>query len=1217
MKKILHFQKTISFTLIFTLIFQIGFLFIPQHVQAATNSWDFSSSSDYTFDNTKIEFSSGQAQLKAPSDWYNSSWSYRKQITVDRTMVSGSLTDYPLYVDLADDSDISSKSLPNGHDILFTDSTGITKLNSDLLEEQRQNLNLVDNGAWCWFQDPRVVYYDNNTYIGNVNSTGDIIITKADQITQTVSSYTLHVALQVDDHANPSILILPDHRLMVFYSAHNGSSIYYRISTNPEDISSWGVEQSVETNTTGLHGYSYPNVVQLSGEGNKIYLFWRGGDWEPTFSTTTDLTSWAPAKDLINVPGQRPYVKYVSNGTDEIAFTFGDAHPTDPEVTTDSIYFAYYKNGNFYKADGTLIGNMSSLPLATSSVDKVYDSVATGIKAWVWDIALNQSGNPVIVYATFPSTTDHRYRYAVWNGTVWVDNEITAAGRHIDGESEPYYSGGIALDHDNPSVVYLSRQVNGQFEIEKWTTENNGVSWASQSITSNSSVKNVRPVVPRGHAGDSPAVVWMAGQYTDYTNYNTSITSSPTLTTTTTTTITFGNSEAHVLTPSLSSSSNSSFYVYYGNQIAANQSTPSSVWDTNYKLVQHQNSNASGTIVYDSTTNMTDSSKKGISEPIEVTGKMSKAQSYDGIDDYLLTSSLNIAGWTQLTAEAWVKYEPDVTTHKYSILSNWNTTVGSIMIRIDPATNKLQAYVIAQLNTAVGGTFTDITLDSKWHHIAVTYDTTNGLKAYLDGNPSNVSFAASGAIDSDSSVNLKIGATAHNTVDQFKGKIDEVHISNTVRSSDVIKTEYNNQNSPLTFYSTGIEEPIYPTSTPTIQPVTYTPFTSLSGFSETATKNGGEIKYQISNDGGTTWYWYNSGWAITSAGYTETNTASDINSNIATFPTGSGEFLFRAYLNSNGTQLVQLDSVDLTYTNIISHTITSSAGSHGSISPSGATTVNSGENQTYNITADSGYHISDVLVDDSSVGVVSSYIFSNVVAGHTISATFAVTSSGGSGCYGCFVNPSVPSGGFKMNINGGVATTSNRNVILGFNARADIKKIAISMTGDFTDASQENYIAYKQWDLCSKLGGLVKNSTCPDGKYTVYAKFYTAYGRSSDTAVASSTITLKSGGGAENLQTNLSFSNPFTKYLQYRQTSPDIKRLQIFLNSNPDTKIADTGLGSPGKETNYFGLLTYKAVIKFQEKFAKDILTPWGFKNGTGYVGKTTLLKINELIGNK
>lgn len=109
----------------------------------------------------------------------------------------------------------------------------------------------------------------------------------------------------------------------------------------------------------------------------------------------------------------------------------------------------------------------------------------------------------------------------------------------------------------------------------------------------------------------------------------------------------------------------------------------------------------------------------------------------------------------------------------------------------------------------------------------------------------------------------------------------------------------------------------YSGDNPTIQPVSAISFTSLSGFSETAIKNGGEIKYQISNDGGTTWYWYNSGWTTTSSGYQETNTANDINTNISTFPVGSGSFLFKAYLHSSGSQLIQLNSVILNYINDI------------------------------------------------------------------------------------------------------------------------------------------------------------------------------------------------------------------------------------------------------------------------------------------------------------
>jgi hypothetical protein len=70
--------------------------------------------------------------------------------------------------------------------------------------------------------------------------------------------------------------------------------------------------------------------------------------------------------------------------------------------------------------------------------------------------------------------------------------------------------------------------------------------------------------------------------------------------------------------------------------------------------------------------------------------------------------------------------------------------------------------------------------------------------------------------------------------------------------------------------------------------------------------------------------------------------------------------------------------------------MTASAGANGSISPTGTTSVNAGSNQSYTITPATGYHVLDVLVDGSSVGAVTSYTFSNVLAAHTIAATFDI-----------------------------------------------------------------------------------------------------------------------------------------------------------------------------------------------------------------------------------
>ena len=81
-------------------------------------------------------------------------------------------------------------------------------------------------------------------------------------------------------------------------------------------------------------------------------------------------------------------------------------------------------------------------------------------------------------------------------------------------------------------------------------------------------------------------------------------------------------------------------------------------------------------------------------------------------------------------------------------------------------------------------------------------------------------------------------------------------------------------------------------------------------------------------------------------------------------------------------------TISATFTAIPSYTITASAGTGGTISPSGAVTVYSGNSQTFTITPNTGYRINTVTTDGVSRGAVNTYTFTNVIATHTISATF-------------------------------------------------------------------------------------------------------------------------------------------------------------------------------------------------------------------------------------
>ncbi|MBV9167372.1 MAG: BNR-4 repeat-containing protein [Solirubrobacterales bacterium] len=376
-------------------------------------------------------------------------------------------------------------------------------------------------GAWSWFGDPRAVYVSGQyreIFVGWLGWSGGVTVGAYDPrfgvLEEHVVGYMFH-----DDHSAPSIFVEPDKRLTVFWSAHNGSAMYYRSTLRPEDISAWGPLQHVPRNVAGDFGFTYPNPILLPSENNKLYLFWRGGNWSEDFATRRLDGLWSPAHELISVPGQRPYVKVDSNGRDQIALAFTDGHPRN---VLSSIYYASYRSGSLWSASGRQIARIADGPIAPWQADLIYNAQATGVPAWVWDVAIDTHGRPVIVYATFPSYQRHDYWYADWTGSHWLSHFMTAGGGTISpGGIEYEYSGGITLDHNDPATVYLSRQVADGFEIERWTTPDHGTHWHASVVVPAAGSENVRPVVPRGWDRGPMHLLWLHGDYGSYSQYRT------------------------------------------------------------------------------------------------------------------------------------------------------------------------------------------------------------------------------------------------------------------------------------------------------------------------------------------------------------------------------------------------------------------------------------------------------------------------------------------------------------------------------------------------------------------------------------------------------------------------------------------------------------------------------------------------------------------------
>ena len=109
---------------------------------------------------------------------------------------------------------------------------------------------VTEEGAWCWFADPRALHYQNEdgsinmTYMGYIDVHGNIKAMQYDFNRGRQDEVLVRTYFQPDDHNNPTFLVLPDGRVMVFYSRHTDEPcFYYRVSQRPGDITWLGEEK--------------------------------------------------------------------------------------------------------------------------------------------------------------------------------------------------------------------------------------------------------------------------------------------------------------------------------------------------------------------------------------------------------------------------------------------------------------------------------------------------------------------------------------------------------------------------------------------------------------------------------------------------------------------------------------------------------------------------------------------------------------------------------------------------------------------------------------------------------------------------------------------------------------------------------------------------------------------------------------------------------------
>lgn len=410
------------------------------------------------------------------------------------------------------------------------------------------------NGAWSWFEDERAIVDDSqpgNTMllISSVSAApgragdeaGDVDLLWFNIDTNAKGVVELSDRLEQDDHNSAALYVRPDGRYLAMYSKHNtDQTTRYRVSTNPGDPTQWGEEQ-----THWARGAAtYNNVHFLQNDRNgqgRLYNFTRSANFDPVIQTSLNQgSSWFTTGSDGNTNklltqgdgGDRPYLKYASD-QDEIHFIATEEHPRN---FNNSVYHGYVKDGQLFDSQDNLIDDVFNAngvsPTSLTTVFAANDTV-DGVnlqRSWTIDLELGEDGQPVGVISARVDgkTNDHRFLYVRFDGTDWQVNSLAKAGGFLY-NAEQDYTGLVAIDPNDVNTVYMSSNVDprddsstAKYEIYQGITEDLGESWVWNAITQDSTVDNLRPVVPEWN-DESTALVWMRGNYNTYFDWDTEI----------------------------------------------------------------------------------------------------------------------------------------------------------------------------------------------------------------------------------------------------------------------------------------------------------------------------------------------------------------------------------------------------------------------------------------------------------------------------------------------------------------------------------------------------------------------------------------------------------------------------------------------------------------------------------------------------------------------
>lgn len=283
-----------------------------------------------------------------------------------------------------------------------------------------------------------------------------------------------------------------------------------------------------------------------------------------------------------------------------------------------------------------------------------------------------------------------------------------------------------------------------------------------------------------------------------------------------------GNVVAWVKLPTISSSTNSVFYIAYGDStITTSQADAPNTWDTSYRAVWHMNDNAATTTIAESKSGAQNATNNAVTSGKTTPGQIAGALNYNGTSDGSV-APVNMSVGSVATVSCWIKWTTFANDDKlaFEYTPNFNSNPGGFLI--DP-NSSAGGGGNAAIGSGNGGTYWMNNFPrfstATWHKLDVVLDRNVPVnKVYVDGVLQTLTAGNQNLAPGTGFANSLFYFMSRNASSLFgAGTLDEVRLSSVERSASWVTTQFNNESSPSTFMTMGSETcgVASPTPTPT------------------------------------------------------------------------------------------------------------------------------------------------------------------------------------------------------------------------------------------------------------------------------------------------------------------------------------------------------------------------------------------------------------------